>query len=154
MMRAILAFAMAATPLAAAAQETCDVRSTVEAVGNAVVFRQLEFCGDADPVTTLTCTPGKATIRANLPVGDNAKGKGETQIVSMEIGGNMLKRRLRVTSETTSETTLDAADPLRAALLSPGTEIAIAADGFSTRIGVHPKSAGSLADWKVQCGFE
>jgi hypothetical protein len=149
---AICGFLVGAGPCLS--QESCDVRSTVEAVGNTIVFRQLMFCGDGDPVTTLTCTPGKSAVRASLPIGDAAKGPGEIQIAVLEIGGKKMKKRLRITSETTSEAVLDVSDPLRKALLTPGLDIPVSTENFSTSIGILDDSAASLADWKAQCGFE
>jgi hypothetical protein len=154
-MRAILTFAvMLAGAVSVQAQESCDVRSTVEKIGSGIVFRQLMFCGDSDPVTTLTCTPGKPSIRASLPIGDVEKGKGEKQIVTMEIGGKPVRKRLRITSANTSEIMLESGDALRNALLSPGTDIPVTYETFSTSIGILKQSADSLADWKAQCGIE
>ncbi len=146
---AFLLVLAAITP--AAAQESCDVRSTVEDRGRTVVFQQLMFCGDADPVTTFTCTRGKKAIKVSLPIGDSAKGKGEAQSVTFMIDGKAMKRRLTVTSDQTSEIMLDPGDALWRALLSRSDDVPVQTDEFSTSVGLMDQVRKDFEEWRKLC---
>jgi hypothetical protein len=153
-MRPILALLLVlAGPTALRAQETCDVRSTVETVGDAAVFQQLMFCGDTDPVITLTCKPGANKVRARLPLGSPSKGPGEMLVVTFKIAGKPLKRRLRLIDEASAEITLEMNDPLWIALSASGTDIPAAMEDASTSIGIQGSSSKNFAEWKGMCGL-
>jgi hypothetical protein len=137
----------------ALAQESCDVRSTFGMQAGNAVFQQLMFCGDSDPVITLTCKPGASKVKASLPIVGFTQGIGETITVALEIGGSAVNRRLRIVSATNSEISLDLKDALWAALSEIGTDIPVTWDDASTSIGLLEESRGNFEEWKATCGL-
>jgi hypothetical protein len=149
----LLLIAMLAVVSTASAQESCDVRSTVEERGKDMIFQQLMFCGDGDPVITLTCKSGSKTIKAGLPLSSFSKGKGETVVVELQIGGKTIKRRLRIVTQNDSEIALETNDPLWKALSTVGTDIPAKTDEYTTSIGIVAESKARFEEWKGMCGF-
>jgi hypothetical protein len=151
LMRLLLGALLCLSPTMSEAQESCDVRSTVENVGNTVVFKQLMFCGDGDPVMTFTCTKGKDGVRVSLPVGDFEKGEGETQKASFEVAGRTVRKQLRIVAEGQSEIVLEPDDALWKALAAPGVDVTVTTEGSTTSVGLIKESEESFLKWQAMC---